>query len=63
MHKVFSAVKYMHSRGIVHRDLKLDNFVFMDRTELNCELKLIDFGLSEKFSNSSDKMRSLAGKK
>lgn len=38
------AVNYLHSQGIVHRDLKLKNFLYQDR---RCDLvKLIDFGFS-----------------
>lgn len=45
----------------MHRDLKLENFVFNEKSENNFELKLIDFGLSEKFSSDSDKFKSIAG--
>jgi len=42
--QMFRCVKYLHSKQIVHRDLKLENWVFSNRETL--EIKLIDFGLS-----------------
>lgn len=44
------AVSYLHSKGIVHRDLKYENIMFTDNTR-NAEVKLIDFGLSQKFAS------------
>eukprot|EP00941_MAST-03F_sp_MAST-3F-sp1_P002881 g2881.t1 len=41
------ALVYLHSSGIVHRDLKLANFVFTN--DKTWDLKLIDFGLSKKY--------------
>jgi len=38
------AVNYIHKRGVVHRDLKLENFLYEDKT--SDHLKLIDFGFS-----------------
>mmetsp|Transcript_9106 Transcript_9106/g.20729 ORF Transcript_9106/g.20729 Transcript_9106/m.20729 type:complete len:556 (-) Transcript_9106:78-1745(-) len=38
------AVNYLHSRGVVHRDLKLENFLY--ETKDGDHLKLIDFGFS-----------------
>lgn len=38
------AVNYLHGHGIVHRDLKLENFLY--ETEGSDHLKLIDFGFS-----------------
>ena len=47
------AVRYVHSMGIVHRDLKLSNFVFAkpyeNRSAFPPPLKLIDFGFSESY--------------
>jgi len=47
--EMLSAVRYIHSKGIVHRDLKLENFLFSTR-EKDSELKMIDFGLSKHFN-------------
>lgn len=38
------AVNYIHSHGVVHRDLKLENFLY--ETQGSDHLKLIDFGFS-----------------
>ena len=46
--QMLSSVRYIHSKGIVHRDLKLENFLFATK-ENDSELKLIDFGLSKHF--------------
>jgi serine/threonine protein kinase len=47
MAKLFSACAYMHSKGIAHRDLKPENLL-LSSTEINAEIKIIDFGLSKK---------------
>lgn len=49
MRDMLSAVHYLHERGVVHRDLKLENFLFEDH-HANSPLILIDFGLSKHFS-------------
>jgi len=40
------AIKYLHSYGIVHRDLKLENVMMSDNTEASVP-KLVDFGLAK----------------
>ena len=43
--QIVSAVNYMHSLGLVHRDLKLENILINDTAGLN-EIKIIDFGFA-----------------
>jgi len=62
MSQMLSAVKHLHEKGIVHRDLKPENFLMDDTTE-NAEVKLIDFGLSKRFSQQDEieKMHTVVG--
>jgi calcium-dependent protein kinase len=46
--QMLSSVRYLHSKGVIHRDLKLENFLFSS-TKQESELKMIDFGLSKHF--------------
>lgn len=57
--KVLHAIAYCHSRGITHRDLKPENILF-DSPTLDSEIKLIDFGLSRKYSQD-EKMHTILG--
>ena len=43
---MLSAVSYMHRRGVIHRDLKFENVLFVNDSPKS-EIKLIDFGLSK----------------
>eukprot|EP00804_Cyclotella_cryptica_P029592 CCRYP_017295-RA/>CCRYP_017295-RA protein AED:0.13 eAED:0.13 QI:410/1/1/1/0.88/0.8/10/301/1054 len=47
--QMLSSLTYIHNKGIIHRDLKLENFLFSD-TGADSELKMIDFGLSKHFT-------------
>jgi calcium-dependent protein kinase len=46
--QILNAVGYMHQRGVVHRDLKFENIMFLDSSP-SSEIKILDFGLSKKF--------------
>ena len=46
MYQLILAVQYLHSYGIVHRDLKLENIMMSDNTEMSIP-KLADFGLAK----------------
>jgi len=46
LHGVFSAVAYLHERGVIHRDIKAENLIFFHNTRGELSLKLIDFGFS-----------------
>lgn len=45
---LLSAIEYMHSRNICHRDLKYENIMFSSKSPKS-DVKLIDFGLSKKY--------------
>jgi len=45
------ALQYLHKRGIVHRDLKLENLLLKKKGGL--EIKLADFGLSKLYSGQA----------
>ena len=46
MIQIINAVKYLHSFGIIHRDLKLENIMMTDNSD-KAVPKLVDFGLAK----------------
>lgn len=50
--QIAGAVKYMHSKNVIHRDLKLRNILL----DANMEIKVADFGLATILWPSSDRV-------
>lgn len=55
--QLVEGLKYIHSRKVIHRDLKLGN-LFLTK---NMELKIGDFGLSERVLVDGQKVKSMSG--
>lgn len=51
MRQVMEALDYLHGIGVVHRDLKLENMLLVEKGKL--EMKLADFGLSKLYQGQA----------
>ena len=60
MEQVLSAIKYCHSNGVVHRDIKLDNIMMEDPSDTSL-LKLIDFGFAVQVKRGKEGMQEQLG--
>lgn len=50
----------MHSKGIIHKDLKLSNILLSSKENGEYDIRIIDFGFSH-FINSKEDKKVLAG--
>jgi len=57
--QMVNSIRYLHSKKVVHRDLKLENFLFDD--EVSDNIRLIDFGLSKHFVHDGYKHNDSVG--
>jgi len=55
--QIISGLKYLHSRRVIHRDLKLGNLFLTDKMEE----KIGDFGLATKLEYENDRRKTVCG--
>ena len=55
--QIIDAIKYLHNRRIIHRDLKLGN-IFLDD---NLDVKVGDFGLATELNEPNERKKTMCG--
>ena len=58
--QILRALKYMHSKNVIHSDIKLENILLAEPNSVD-SLRLIDFGLSYKKMARDDLLKVTSG--
>ena len=54
-------MRFMKSKGVVHRDLKLENVLLSSKDIKKCIVKVADFGLSDFWRNNKEVLKNRCG--
>lgn len=58
--QLISGIAYLHSKGVVHRDLKLENLLLASPGDIT-HIKIVDFGLAKMNSKRNCRMGTICG--
>ena len=59
-YQIVHCIKYLHSRAVCHRDLKLENILLTNKKDYSV-IKVADFGFSKSFRLAQDQLVSYVG--
>ena len=57
VHQLVKGLQYLHSKKVIHRDLKLRNLMI----DQDMQLKIGDFGLSAQLSSDRERRKTICG--
>ncbi|KAL4424182.1 hypothetical protein ABPG75_001483 [Micractinium tetrahymenae] len=58
--QLIQCLQYLHSKGVVHRDVKLDNLLLVEPGDIS-RIKIADFGFAKKLHGGLDAMKTVCG--
>lgn len=58
--QLIKCLQYLHAKGVVHRDVKLDNLLLVEPRDIK-HIKIADFGFAKKVSGGRLEMKTVCG--